>query len=247
MCSCCCAIVCVRVCARVCVCARACVRVCVPARVCVRARVRVCPRVRVCARVCVCVRVCTWRVLCVLAICLTVQATRIGTHPRLCGVSQTVRQGRDWGGTLGSRTRKHRGADRKTERSDPTQHAKGRTGDCPGPCKGATTRRNVTRGGGSPDGLFAQHEREPIRGRPAVRGKGIRVDGRDNAWRNRAPGLHAHRNTARQATDGLWAEVCGRQKQSNDNYSAPLTRTRHIPPHPAQPRHTNRWAPRTRK
>ena len=35
-----------------------------------------------------------------------------------------------------------------TERSDPTQHAKGRTGDCPGPRKGATTRRNVTQGGG---------------------------------------------------------------------------------------------------
>ena len=28
---------------------------------------------------------------------------------------------------------------RPTERSDPTQHAKGRTGDCPGPRKGATT------------------------------------------------------------------------------------------------------------
>ena len=37
---------------------------------------------------------------------------------------------------------------RPTERSDPTQHAKGRTGDCPGPCKETTTRRNVTRGGG---------------------------------------------------------------------------------------------------
>ena len=32
---------------------------------------------------------------------------------------------------------------RPTERSDPTQHAKGRTGDCPGPRKGATTRRTV--------------------------------------------------------------------------------------------------------
>ena len=31
-------------------------------------------------------------------------------------------------------------------RSDPTQHAKGRTRDCPGPRKGATTQRNVTRG-----------------------------------------------------------------------------------------------------
>ena len=37
---------------------------------------------------------------------------------------------------------------RPPESSDPTQHAKGRTGDCPGPCKGATTGRNVTQGGG---------------------------------------------------------------------------------------------------
>ena len=40
------------------------------------------------------------------------------------------------------------------------------------------------------------------------------VDGPDNAWRNRAPG--PPRNTARQAMDGLWTEVCGQQKQSND-------------------------------
>ena len=37
---------------------------------------------------------------------------------------------------------------RPTESSDPTQRAKGRTGDRPGPRKGATTRRNVTQGGG---------------------------------------------------------------------------------------------------
>ena len=37
---------------------------------------------------------------------------------------------------------------RPTERSDPTQHAKGRTGDCPGPRKETATRRNVTQGGG---------------------------------------------------------------------------------------------------
>ena len=35
---------------------------------------------------------------------------------------------------------------RPTESSDPTQHAKRRTGDRPGPRKGATTRRNVTQG-----------------------------------------------------------------------------------------------------
>ena len=57
--------------------------------------------------------------------------------------------------------------------------------------------------------------------------------------------------------DGLWTEVCGQQKQSNDpgnnqhnpryaNYWAPLTRKRR-PPQPTQPRHTNDWAPRTRK
>ena len=37
---------------------------------------------------------------------------------------------------------------RPTESSDPTQQAKGRTGDCPGPRKGTTTQRNVTQGGG---------------------------------------------------------------------------------------------------
>ena len=42
------------------------------------------------------------------------------------------------------------------------------------------------------------------------------VDGLDRAWRNRAPGPHAHGNTARQATDGLWTEARGQQKQSND-------------------------------
>ena len=39
---------------------------------------------------------------------------------------------------------------RPTQRSDPTQHVKGRTGERPGPRKAATTRRNVTGGGGHP-------------------------------------------------------------------------------------------------
>ena len=55
----------------------------------------------------------------------------------------------------------------------------------------------------SPDGVFAQQEQEPTRGRPA---RGHTVDGRDNAWRSRAPGPHAHGNTARQVMDGLWTE-----------------------------------------
>ena len=37
---------------------------------------------------------------------------------------------------------------RLTESSNPTQHAEGRTGDCPGPRKETTTRRNVTQGVG---------------------------------------------------------------------------------------------------
>ena len=39
---------------------------------------------------------------------------------------------------------------RLTESSNLTQHAKGRTGDCPGPRKETTTRRNVTQWGGPP-------------------------------------------------------------------------------------------------
>ena len=48
--------------------------------------------------------------------------------------------------------REHR-PQRPTASSDPTQHAKGRTSDCPGPRKGATTRRNVTQGGQRPKNL----------------------------------------------------------------------------------------------
>ena len=57
---------------------------------------------------------------------------------------------------------------RPTESSDPTHHAKGRTGDCPGPRKEPTTRRNVTRGGG---GAWVPHfaASTPPRG-PCLRG-----------------------------------------------------------------------------
>ena len=52
---------------------------------------------------------------------------------------------------------------RPTERSDPTQHAKGRTGDCPGPRKEAATRRSVTQGvairpGPAAPGVCAAHK-----------------------------------------------------------------------------------------
>ena len=52
------------------------------------------------------------------------------------------------GGGGGGRHQQEHRPQRPTESSDPTQHAKGRTGDRPGPRKGATTRRNVTQGGG---------------------------------------------------------------------------------------------------
>ena len=52
----------------------------------------------------------------------------------------------DWAPRTRKRHRQEHRPQRPTERSDPTQHAKGRTGDCPGPRKGATTRRNVTWG-----------------------------------------------------------------------------------------------------
>ena len=71
----------------------------------------------------------------------------------------------------------------------------------------------------SPDGLFAQHEQEPTRGRPAVRGNGT-YGGRSGqlveeqgTW---ASHTRKHGNTARQVMDGLWTEAHGQQTQSND-------------------------------
>ena len=52
-----------------------------------------------------------------------------------------------WAPRMRKRHQQEHRPQRPTESSDPTQHAKGRTGDRPGPRKGATTRRNVTQGG----------------------------------------------------------------------------------------------------
>ena len=59
---------------------------------------------------------------------------------------------------------------RPTESSDPTQHAKGRTGDRPGPRKGATTRRNVTQGarGGHPPQKTNNPTMKPLRASPST-------------------------------------------------------------------------------
>ena len=107
----------------------------------------------------------------------------------------------------------------------------------------------------SPDGLFAQQEREPNRGRPAVRGKGA-YGGRpgqrvvEGTW---AAQKHSEAGDGRPVDRGVWtAKTVKRPWQQPAhpqyaNYWAPLTRKRHTMPHPAQSQHANYWAPRTRK
>ena len=110
----------------------------------------------------------------------------------------------------------------------------------------------------SPDGLFAQQEREPIRGRPAVRGKGTYggrpgqcVEGQ-GTWASRTQ-KHSEAGYGRPVDRGAWTAKTGkrpRQRPAHPQYTncwAPLTRKRHTMPHSAQPQHTNYWAPRTRK
>ena len=110
----------------------------------------------------------------------------------------------------------------------------------------------------SPDGLFEQQEREPIRGRPAVRAKrtyggrpGQRVE-EQGTWASRTQ-KHSEAGYGRPVDRGVWTATTvkrPRQQPAHPQYAnwwAPLTRKRHIPPHSAQPRHTNHWAPRTRK
>ena len=63
-------------------------------------------------------------------------------------IQHSPRHTNDWDPRTRKRQQQEHRPLRPTERSDPTQHAKGRTGDCPGPRKDTTTRRNVTHGGG---------------------------------------------------------------------------------------------------
>ena len=88
-----------------------------------------------------------------------------GRHCRANGTSRHIppqpRYTDHWAPRTRKRHRQEHRPQRPTERSDPTQHAKGRTSDCPGPRKGAATRRNVTPGGcraravcGTPKGVL---------------------------------------------------------------------------------------------
>ena len=69
-----------------------------------------------------------------------------------------------WAPRTRKRHQQERRPQRPSERSDPTQHAKGRMGDCPGPRKGTATRRNVTQGGGRPGLARAPNNPRPPRG-----------------------------------------------------------------------------------
>ena len=60
----------------------------------------------------------------------------------------------DWAPRTRKRHQQEHRPQRPTERSDPMQHAKGRTGDCPGPRKETTTGRSGTQGDGFSECLF---------------------------------------------------------------------------------------------
>ena len=70
----------------------------------------------------------------------------------------------DWAPRTRKRHQQEHRPQRPTERSDPTQHAKRRTGDCPGPRKETAPRRNVTQGAGG--GLL------PLRGKESSHRRG---------------------------------------------------------------------------
>ena len=111
----------------------------------------------------------------------------------------------------------------------------------------------------SPDGLFTQQEeREPIRGRPAVRGKGTyggrpgqRVE-EQGTWASRTR-KHSEAGYGRPVDRGAWTAKTVKQPRQQPaqpqyaKYWALLTRKRHTMPQPAQPQYTDHWAPRTRK
>ena len=96
---------------------------------------------------------------------------------------------------------------RPTESSDPTQHAKGRTGDCPGPRKGATTGRNVTQGVNDPPP-------PPLLDTPPPP--------------NNAPPPHTHRPPCVQAAPSVGGAGKRRLNRPCTPPSAPVVKHKHI-------------------
>ena len=99
----------------------------------------------------------------------------------------------------------------------------------------------------SPDGLFEQ-QREPTRGRPAVRGKrtyggrpGQHVE-KQGTWASRTQ-KHSEAGYGRPVDRGAWTAKTVKRPQQQPahhqyaNYWAPLTCKRHTMPHLAQPQH----------
>ena len=84
---------------------------------------------------------------------------------------------------------------RPTESSDRTQHAKGRTGDCPGPRKETTTRRNVTQGGGvfedTPVATNPNQPAQPSRSPVVLQIRCVQLLPRFSSFRHKALGLSA--------------------------------------------------------
>ena len=88
----------------------------------------------------------------------------------------------------------------------------------------------------SPEGLFAQQEREPTRARPAVWGKGT----------------HGGRSGHRVEEQGIWASRT--RKHNKAGYGRPVDRgawtattVKRPRQQPAQPQYANYWVPLTRK
>ena len=68
------------------------------------------------------------------------------THKRHPPQPSQPRHTHHWAPRTQKRHQQEHRAQRPTECSDRTQHAKGKTADCPGPRKETATRRNVTQG-----------------------------------------------------------------------------------------------------
>ena len=97
----------------------------------------------------------------------------------------------------------------------------------------------------SPNGLFAQQEREPTRGRPAVRGKGTyggwsgQHMEEQGTWASRTR-KHSEAGYGRPVDSGAWTAKTvkrPRRQPAQPQYAncwVPLTRKRHTMPHPAQ-------------